>query len=215
MLGAGADEVSAAIASLFSGHAAAFQTLSAKAAAFHEQFVQFLNGGASSYASAEAANAEKALLNALNAPTMALLDRPMIGNGANGTPGTGENGGDGGILFGNGGAGGSGASSATGAGQPGGNGGNGGLFGSGGRQAGWSGYLSAVGPGRQRRQRRAVRAGGAGAAGGIGTTTGGNGGNGGVAGLICPGRLRRGPARAARAQAAAGGTPAETKRHRR
>ncbi|MGA8253423.1 MAG: PE family protein, partial [Mycobacterium sp.] len=106
VLGAGADEVSVAIASLFNGHAQAYQTLSAKAAAFHDQFVQLLNGGASSYASAEAANAEQALLNTLNAPTMALLDRPLIGNGANGAPGTGENGGDGGILFGNGGAGG-------------------------------------------------------------------------------------------------------------
>ncbi|MET2805003.1 PE family protein, partial [Mycobacterium tuberculosis] len=42
----------------------------------------------------------------LNAPTQALLGRPLVGNGANGAPGTGANGGDGGILFGSGGAGG-------------------------------------------------------------------------------------------------------------
>ncbi|ETW21578.1 hypothetical protein MGAST_25005, partial [Mycobacterium gastri 'Wayne'] len=42
VLAAGADEVSAAIASLFSTHAQAYQTLSAQAAAFHAQFVQAL-----------------------------------------------------------------------------------------------------------------------------------------------------------------------------
>ena len=93
LLAAGADEVSAAIASLFSSHAQDFHALGMQAAAFHDQFVQLLDGGASSYASAEAANAEQALLNGLNAPTMALLDRPLIGNGANGAPGTGETGG--------------------------------------------------------------------------------------------------------------------------
>ncbi|WP_263988388.1 PE family protein, partial [Mycobacterium conspicuum] len=122
VLAAGADEVSAAIASLFSGHAQAYQALSARAAAFHQQFVQLLNGGAASYAQTEAANAEQALLNAVNEPTMALVGRPLIGNGANGAPGTGENGGDGGILFGNGGAGGSGGDAHP----NGGNGGNGG-----------------------------------------------------------------------------------------
>ena len=154
VVAAGADEVSAAIASLFSGHAAAFQTLSAKAAAFHEQFVQLLNGGAASYAQTEAANAEQALLNAVNEPTMALVGRPLIGNGANGAPGTGANGEDGGILFGNGGSGGSGANGTTGG--NGGNGGDGGLFGSG----------------------------GAGGAGGNGSLVGGNGGNGGSGGLF-------------------------------
>jgi PE family len=49
--------VSAAIASLFSGHAQAYQALGAQAAAFHEQFVQALTAGAGSYVSAEAANA--------------------------------------------------------------------------------------------------------------------------------------------------------------
>jgi len=56
VVAAGADEVSAAIAALFGSHAQAFQAVSAQAASFHQQFVQALNSGAASYASAEAAN---------------------------------------------------------------------------------------------------------------------------------------------------------------
>src|ERR1700751_4192679 len=56
VLAAAEDEVSAAIASLFSGHAQAYQALSAQAAVFHQQFVQALTAGAGSYGSAEAAN---------------------------------------------------------------------------------------------------------------------------------------------------------------
>jgi hypothetical protein len=57
ILAAAEDEVSAAIASLFSSHGTAFQALSAQAADFHSQFVQALNAGARAYASSEAANA--------------------------------------------------------------------------------------------------------------------------------------------------------------
>jgi PE family len=57
VIAAGSDEVSAAIASLFSGHGKGFQALSAQAAAFHSRFVQALIGGAGAYAGAEAANA--------------------------------------------------------------------------------------------------------------------------------------------------------------
>ena len=89
LLAAGADEVSAAIAALFGRHAKAYQALSAQAAAFHDEFVRLLNAGAASYASAEVANAERSALNALNAPTEALVGRPLIGNGANGAPGPG------------------------------------------------------------------------------------------------------------------------------
>ncbi|MCV7077477.1 PE family protein, partial [Mycobacterium szulgai] len=125
---AGADEVSAAVASLFAGNAQAYQSLSAQAAAFHEQFIQSLNASARWYAAAEAANASplQLLLDAMNAPTQLLLGRPLIGNGADGAPG--QNGGAGGLLFGNGGAGGAGT-----AGHPdGGNGGAAGLWGDGG-----------------------------------------------------------------------------------
>ena len=57
VLAAAEDEVSAAIAAVFSAHSQGFQALSAQAAAFHAQFVQALTAGAGSYASAETANA--------------------------------------------------------------------------------------------------------------------------------------------------------------
>ncbi|MGB9228042.1 PE family protein, partial [Mycobacterium sp.] len=88
---AGADEISAAIAALFSGHAQEYQQLSAQVAAFHDQFVGTLNAASGSYAAAEATNVNplQSLLDVVNAPTMAALGRPLIGNGANGTPGSG------------------------------------------------------------------------------------------------------------------------------
>jgi len=125
VVAAAADEVSEAIASLFSGHALDFHALSAQAATFHDQFVQTLSAGAASYTGTEAANVQDTLSGLVNSPTEALFGRPLIGNGANGAPGTGANGQPGGILIGNGGAGGSGAP-----GQNGGNGGDAGLFGS-------------------------------------------------------------------------------------
>jgi hypothetical protein len=56
VLAAAEDEVSAAIAAMFSAHGQGFQALSAQAAAFHDQFVQTLTAGARSYVGAEAAN---------------------------------------------------------------------------------------------------------------------------------------------------------------
>lgn len=50
---AASDQVSAAVAAFFSGHAQGYQTLSAQAAKFHTEFVQALSAGANSYASAE------------------------------------------------------------------------------------------------------------------------------------------------------------------
>jgi hypothetical protein len=99
VLAAAEDEVSAAIAALFSAHGQGFQALSAQAAAFNDQFVQALTAGAGSYAGAEAANVaaftanpaqsiEQDLLNAINGPSLALTGRPLIGNGANGAPGS-------------------------------------------------------------------------------------------------------------------------------
>ncbi|BBC63391.1 hypothetical protein MMRN_02870 [Mycobacterium marinum] len=136
VMAAGADEVSALIAGLFDAHAQAYQALSAQALVFHDQFVQMLNAGASSYAAAEAANASplqvvqnlgQNVLAAVNAPTQAVLGRPLIGDGANGSPNTGADGGAGGLLYGNGGNGGSGGLA-----QAGGNGGAAGLIGNGG-----------------------------------------------------------------------------------
>lgn len=109
LLAAAGDEVSAAIAALFSSHGQQYQAMSAQAAAFHARFVQALAGAMGAYAAAEAANAsplqtlEQGLLGAINAPAAALSGRPFIGNGTNGAPGTGEAGGPGGWLLGNGG----------------------------------------------------------------------------------------------------------------
>ena len=65
VVAAAGDEVSAAIASLFSGHAQAYQALSAQAAAFHAEFVQTLTQRAAARISAaEAANAVAAVAGA-------------------------------------------------------------------------------------------------------------------------------------------------------
>ncbi len=76
-----ADEVSAAVTALFGAHGQQFQALSAKASAFHDEFVNLLNGGAAQYVSAEVANARQTLVNAVNAPAEALLGHPLIGAG--------------------------------------------------------------------------------------------------------------------------------------
>nr|WP_262491079.1 PE family protein [Mycobacterium simiae] len=91
LLAAGGDEVSAAIAAVFSGHAQAYQTLGVQASGFHHQFVAALSAGAQTYAVAESAAASplQSALNLLNAPFQAVLGRPLIGNGANGAPGSG------------------------------------------------------------------------------------------------------------------------------
>ena len=150
VLAAGADEVSAAIATVFSRHASAFQAASAQSASFHAQYVRALNAGAAAYLSAEAANAaqtllspfeqqtaplRQALVGAVNEPTNLLLRRPLIGAGTNGTTnaqGIGTPGGAGGLLIGRGGSGGT--STATGV--PGGAGGSAGLIGAGGTGGG-------------------------------------------------------------------------------
>ncbi len=72
---AGADEVSAALATLFGRVGQEYQALSVQASAFHQQFVQALSSGAGSYLAAEAANSsplqtiEQSLLGGINAPT--------------------------------------------------------------------------------------------------------------------------------------------------
>jgi triacylglycerol lipase len=87
---AGGDEVSAAIAEVFSGHAQQFRAVSAQAAAFHAQFVQALNAAGGAYTAAEAPNAsalralQQGVLGAINTPFAALTGRSLIGNGASG-----------------------------------------------------------------------------------------------------------------------------------
>ncbi len=159
LLAAAEDEVSTAIASLFSASAREYQIVSTQAAHLHAEFVHSLTRAGAGYAAADAVNAsplqtlQQNVLAAINAPSQALTARPLFGDGADGAPGTGQNGGDGGWLIGNGGNGGCGA--------PGGNGGAGGSAGLWGR-------------------------GGNGGAGGTGVAggAGGNGGSGGANGLL-------------------------------
>jgi hypothetical protein len=81
LIAPGADEVSLAITAIFGTHARQYQALSAQAATFHSQFVSMLNVGAGSYVSTEVANAQQSLVNAVNAPSRALLGHPLIGTG--------------------------------------------------------------------------------------------------------------------------------------
>ncbi len=88
---AGADEISTVIAKLFGGYGQEFQAISAQVSAFHQDFVQALSSGATSYLATEAANAsplqavESTVLSAINAPTQALFGRSLIGDGTNGS----------------------------------------------------------------------------------------------------------------------------------
>lgn len=76
---AAADEVSIATARLFGTYGQEFHAATAQATAFHDEFVQLLNGGAVSYLGAEIANAEQGLLNTVHAPTHAVLDQLSSG----------------------------------------------------------------------------------------------------------------------------------------
>ncbi|KAA1245681.1 PE family protein [Mycobacterium simiae] len=165
---AAGDEVSAAIARLFAEQGAAYQALSAQAAAFHTQLVEIIKASARAYAAAEAANAtplqtlEQEVLTLINTPTNTLLGRPLIGDGTGGitnAAGVGSAGGAGGILWGNGGRGGASTADRV----QGGAGGPAGLIGTGG--TGGMGGLAA-----------------AGGAGGTGGLLWGNGGTGGLGG---------------------------------
>nr|WP_070897312.1 PE family protein [Mycobacterium tuberculosis] len=87
VVSAAADEVSTAVAALFSQHAQGYQAAAAQVAAFHSRFVQALTAGAGAYAFAEAANASplQSAMGAVSASAQTLLSRPLIGNGANAT----------------------------------------------------------------------------------------------------------------------------------
>jgi hypothetical protein len=78
---AAADGVSAQVAAFFSQHGLGYQQISAQIANFHDEFVQTLSAGASTYAAAEA-NAAQTLVNAVNAPAATLLGHPLLGSGA-------------------------------------------------------------------------------------------------------------------------------------
>ncbi|GAB3019955.1 PE family protein [Mycobacterium bourgelatii] len=69
----GADEISAAVKAAFAAHAEQYQAVSAKASAFHEEFVRTLSSGLNAYVTTEFANVEQGLAKALNAPVQSLL----------------------------------------------------------------------------------------------------------------------------------------------
>jgi hypothetical protein len=191
MFAAGADEVSGAVAALFSAYGQEYQALNAQAVAFHQQFVDLMTGGAAAYASAEAANTTP--LDFINSPFLALLGRPLIGDGAAGitnAQGFGTNGGAGGLLWGNGGNGGD----STAAGVAGGAGGVAGFIGNGGRGGAGGPGGSILGPSvigppgapiTPGPLVLTVLSGGAGGAGGSAVFFG-NGGGGGMGGLAGP-----------------------------
>ncbi len=74
-----ADEISAAITALFTASAKEFQAVNAQMAAFHDEFVSLLNGGAAKYLSTEIANAQQTLANVANNPVQALLGKFLGG----------------------------------------------------------------------------------------------------------------------------------------
>ncbi|WP_107905063.1 PE family protein, partial [Mycobacterium tuberculosis] len=91
---AAADEVSAAIAALFSSYARDYQTLSVQVTAFHVQFAQTLTNAGQLYAVVDVGNGvllktEQQVLGVINAPTQTLVGRPLIGDGTHGAPGHG------------------------------------------------------------------------------------------------------------------------------
>ncbi len=105
VLAAGADEVSAALASLFSGHGGVYQAPSAEAASFHQQSVQAMSVGGSLYAGAVAASASVigGPLEAMAQPALQPLAAARaafaninagVGNHGNGNFGNGNNSGN-------------------------------------------------------------------------------------------------------------------------
>jgi len=68
---AASDEVSIAISEVFGRFGREFQVLSTQAAAFQDEFVSLLNGGAAAYLGTELANAEQSLMTGLPAATAA------------------------------------------------------------------------------------------------------------------------------------------------
>jgi hypothetical protein len=69
---AATDEVSTAISQLFGSYGQEFQAVSAQAAAFHDDFVSLLNGGAAAYLSADITPTQQSLRNAVSAPAQTL-----------------------------------------------------------------------------------------------------------------------------------------------
>jgi PE family len=91
---AAADDVSLAISDLFGTYGQQFQMISAQAAAFHNEFVSVLNGGAAAYLGTEIANAQQAAIGFGSGGAAA--STPILG----GLLGLGGSSGSGGLLGG-------------------------------------------------------------------------------------------------------------------
>ncbi|MHA7648309.1 PE family protein [Mycobacterium sp. ML4] len=83
VLPAGADEISAAIATLFGAHGQEFQSLSAQASKFHDQFVQAIRSAGAAYSGAEAANVSPLQAIAATASPMRQLEQAQIAFNSN------------------------------------------------------------------------------------------------------------------------------------
>lgn len=84
VLAAAEDEVSAGIAAAFGAFGEQYQSISAQAQIFHEQFVALLNAGAGAYLGAEAANSAQNLLGAATGSTGAAAAFPLFGGASAG-----------------------------------------------------------------------------------------------------------------------------------
>ncbi|MFV0495683.1 PecA family PE domain-processing aspartic protease, partial [Mycobacterium sp.] len=129
ILTAGADEVSEALAALFTSHGQQFQAVAGQLSTSYGQMVGNLTATLNTYTTTEAANLSQLASPAavINDPIREFTGRPLFGDGVNGytnAQGVGTAGGAGGWLFGNGGTGGT----STAEGVTGGAGGSGGLF---------------------------------------------------------------------------------------
>ncbi|WP_236982100.1 MULTISPECIES: PecA family PE domain-processing aspartic protease [Mycobacterium] len=112
LVAASADEISVALATLFTDYGRQYQALAQQVATSYQQFLPRLLEAAQAYATAEAAIANHLASTAshlVNDPVLQVTGRPLYGDGANGytnAQGVGTAGGAGGWLFGNGGTGG-------------------------------------------------------------------------------------------------------------
>jgi hypothetical protein len=86
---AAADEVSAAVATLFSAYGRDYQAIMKHAAAFHDQFARALHAAEAAYTNAEATNAAAIsdALSELNELTQARVGHPLIAGGTAGSTG--------------------------------------------------------------------------------------------------------------------------------
>jgi hypothetical protein len=98
---AAADDVSLALSELFGSYGQQFQAISAEAAAFHNEFVRVLNGGAAAYLNAEIANTQQTMTaSGAAAATDPLLGGLLGGGGSGGLVGGLLGGGSSGGLLG-------------------------------------------------------------------------------------------------------------------